>query len=177
MTTVALKMFKDNPNAILPRYGSHDAACFDLSACLKGVDGVTIYDKKNTKLKILVDNPEEDVYKVTLSPGNRMLVPTGIIFDLPRYFSMRIHPRSGLSIKHGVTLVNCEGVIDPDYTDPSFITLFNVSEVPFVVEHGMRLAQGELVEMNNRVSTCVETLIRPSPVGNRSGGFGSTGTQ
>lgn len=175
MTSVALKVYKDNPNAILPTYGSYDAACFDLSACLKGVEDVTIYDRKNNKVKILVDNTEEDVYKVTLSPGNRMLVPTGIIFDLPRYFSLRIHPRSGLSIKHGVTLVNCEGVIDPDYVDPSFITLFNVSEVPFVVEHGMRLAQGELVEMNNRVSLCVETLIRPVVAGNRKGGFGSTG--
>lgn len=170
MSGAALRFFKQNKNAINPTYGTRFAACFDISACLKDVEKVTAYTKDNQKVEIpVVDDA------ITIEPGMRALIPTGLIFELPRYYSLRVHPRSGLSVKNGVTLVNCEGVIDPDYVDPTFLTLFNVSDVPFVVAHGDRAAQGELVPTENNVTVFHELPYAPKKIGDRNGGFGSTG--
>jgi len=61
-------------------------------------------------------------------------VPTGLIFDIPLGFSLRIHPRSGLSYRRGISLSNCEGVIDSDYVEQTFVSVINNSDVTFVLE-------------------------------------------
>ena len=97
-----------------------------------------------------------------------------MILDIPNGYSVRIHPRSGTAIKQGMSLINCEGVIDYDYVDPLFIACVNLSEVQtIVINNGDRVAQGELVEMNHY--EIEETSKKPTQKTDRDGGFGSTG--
>jgi len=145
MTT--LKIYKIHPNSVLPKHATQQAACFDISAC-----GDTTVPARHT-----------------------MPISTGIILDIPVGYSVRIHPRSGLAYKKGITLLNAEGVIDSDYTNELMILLYNTSNVPFVVKHGDRIAQGELVK--NLDYTIEECYTAPSPKTDRVGGFGSTGVQ
>ena len=97
-----------------------------------------------------------------------------MILDIPVGYSVRIHPRSGSAIKQGLSLINCEGVIDYDYVDPLFIAAVNLSDVQtIVINNGDRVAQGELVRM---LSYEIEdTDIKPVQKTDRDGGFGSTG--
>ena len=101
------------------------------------------------------------------------MVETGLIFDIPIGYSIRIHPRSGLAFKKGITLLNAEGIIDSDYTDELKILLYNTSNIDFFVHQGDRIAQGELVK--NLDYTIEECYTAPAKKTNRIGGFGSTG--
>ena len=164
-----LHVWKLWETAHLPVYGSEWAACFDLKASLRPADEVTTYSQTNRKTKRSVD----DTGKITVYHGERMLVPTGCIFDLPETDSLRIHPRSGLSLKSGVVLANCEGVVDPDYVHQTYVMICNVSDEPFEIRDGDRIAQGEVVPMNR--SRLVLADREPENKTSRSGGFGSTG--
>ena len=138
-----------HPEARLPEKKTEGAACFDLHAC--------------------VDNP------LTLKPGERMMIPTGLVFDIPSGYSVRVHGRSGLGVKHGITLVLTEGVIDSDYTDEVFVPLINHGDKNFTIYTGDRIAQIELVK---NIKTDVHWVEeRPMPRGGRDGGFGSTGVK
>jgi dUTP pyrophosphatase len=95
------------------------------------------------------------------------------VFSIPDGYSIRIHPRSGLSLKSGIQLSNCEGVIDSDYTLETFISIINGADIPFKVSHGDRIAQAELVRDTRAVFT--EVFEKPTKDSNRTGGFGSTG--
>lgn len=109
---------------------------------------------------------------LVLNPGERDLVPTGIAIELPAGYEAQIRPRSGLAIKHGITLVNSPGTIDPDYRGEIGVIMINHGDKPFVVRRGERIAQivfasfarGELVEVGD---------LNESPRG--KGGFGHTG--
>lgn len=165
----SVQVYKCREGAELPTYGSEYAACFDLQACYKKYDEIAYYGESNQKAKIVVrDTP------LTLYPKQRMLVPTGLIFDLKPFQSLRIHPRSGLSLKNGIIVANCEGVVDADYTHETFVMLTNISSVAFVIEPGMRIAQGEIVNVQR--SYFQEIKEKPEPKTSRVGGFGSTGT-
>jgi dUTP pyrophosphatase len=155
--------------AHLPEYGSEWAACFDLKASLRYGDEATVYGPSNYKGKRKVD----EYGALTLYGSERMLVPTGCIFDLSSNDSLRIHPRSGLSLKDGIIIANCEGVVDPDYVHQTYIMLHNISDVPFHIRDGDRIAQGEVVPMNQ---VSIELTDRePEEKTSRKGGFGSTG--
>ena len=161
-------VYKCREGAELPTYGTDSAACFDLTACYKKYDEIAYFTPSNQKAKVVVrDTP------LTLYPDQRMLVPTGLIFDLKPKQSLRIHPRSGLALKNGVVVANCEGVVDADYTHETFVMLTNVSNIPFEIEPGMRIAQAEIVYVNQNKFT--EVAEKPGPKANRQGGFGSTG--
>ena len=73
---------------------------------------------------------------IQLNNMERMLIPTGLIADIPVGFSIRLHSRSGLAFKQGVYLANCEGVIDSDYVDPIFAMVTNISNVPVRIYNG-----------------------------------------
>ena len=164
-----VSVYKCREGAELPTYGSEYSACFDLQACYKKYDEIAYYGESNQKAKIVVrDTP------LTLYPNQRMLVPTGLIFDLKPYQSLRIHPRSGLALKNGIVVANCEGVVDADYTHETFVMLTNISNVAFVIEPGMRIAQAEIVIMHR--NDFKEVTVKPEPKTSRVGGFGSTGT-
>jgi len=164
-----LKCFKLFPQAHLPTYGSEWAACFDLKASLRAGDTVTVYDSANNKMSVDIDM----VQSFPLYSGQRALVPTGLIFDLESNQSLRVHPRSGLSLKSGIVIANCEGIVDADYVEQSYVMLHNISDRLFEVKDGDRIAQGEIV--NYTTYNIVEVDERPAQKTDRSGGFGSTG--
>ncbi len=116
--------------------------------------------------------PEMRAKGVVLAAGQRMLLPTGLKFEIPQGFEVQIRPRSGLALKQGVTLVNAPGTIDSDYRGEVGIILINHGHEPVIISHGDRIAQMVFAA----VTRCeiVETKIL-TETGRGEGGFGSTG--
>jgi dUTP pyrophosphatase len=110
---------------------------------------------------------------LSLSPLERMLVPTGLFIELPAGYEAQIRPRSGLSIKKGLTLVNAPGTIDSDYRGEIKIIMVNLSQQIQTIEPGERIAQ-MVVARYERISW--EEVRELSETGRGAGGFGSTGT-
>ncbi len=108
---------------------------------------------------------------ITLAPGARTRIGTGIALALPEGFEGQVRPRSGLALKHGVTVLNAPGTIDSDYRGEIGVLLVNLGPSTFVVERGMRIAQ--LVIAPVARAHLVEGDI--DPTGRGAGGFGSTG--
>lgn len=154
--------------AHMPEYASEWAACFDLKASLRIQDRVSVYREDNIKIGREVNSDG-----VVLYSNERMLVPTGLVFDLNEGESIRIHPRSGLSLKEGIVIANCEGVVDADYTNQTYVMLTNVSSVPFTISDGMRIAQAEVAPVYQ--FQIEQADHEPEEKTSRSGGFGSTG--
>ncbi len=109
---------------------------------------------------------------VELPPGARRLVPTGISIALPQGYEAQIRPRSGLALKHGVTLLNSPGTIDADYRGEVGVILINLGEVPFRLERGDRIAQLVIAPVA-RLAWRESEALPESARG--AGGFGSTG--
>jgi len=110
---------------------------------------------------------------VTLAPMERRLVKTGFSFAIPSGFEMQVRPRSGLALKHGVTLPNTPATIDSDYRGELMIAMINLGQDPFEISRGMRIAQ--LIIARVEAPELVEVL--ELPVTDRgAGGFGSTGS-
>ena len=167
-----LKYYKLHPQAQAPVYSTTDAACFDIFLCTFGVMSFEGYDDTGKKFSRLLTSDGG----VTICSRDRVLAPTGLIFDIPKDYSIRIHPRSGLSLKEGLTLANAEGVIDSDYMEETFVMLTNTTTRNIVIPNLSRICQGELIR-NNR-ATFEEIKTRPTRDNtNRKGGFGSTGTK
>jgi len=134
----------------LPSYQSVDAAGLDLVAAV----------------------PE--AAPMTLAPGARGLAPCGIAIALPRGFEGQIRPRSGLAVRHGVTVLNSPGTIDADYRGEVMVLLVNLGTEPFAVTRGMRIAQ-LLVAPVARARVVEVAELDATTRG--AGGFGSTGTE
>jgi len=132
----------------LPAYQTTEAAGFDLLAAI----------------------PEEET--LTLKPGKRALVPTGLVFELPQGFEAQIRPRSGLALKHGITCLNTPGTIDSDYRGEVQVLLVNLGEEDFAITRGMRIAQTIIASVCQVTITQVAEL---SQTERGAGGFGSTG--
>jgi dUTP pyrophosphatase len=110
---------------------------------------------------------------LVLAPGERALVPTGFSLEVPAGYEVQIRPRSGLALKHGVTLLNSPGTIDSDYRGPVGVILANLGNAPFVVRRGERIAQlvvAPVVHAAFREAGALAVSARGE------GGFGSTGT-
>ena len=109
-----------------------------------------------------------------LQPGERVLVPTGLSLALPEGFEAQVRPRSGLALKHGITVLNSPGTVDADYRGDVGVILINLGGEPFVIEPGDRIAQLVLAAYAQVQWTPVEVL----PETDRgAGGFGHTGTK
>ena len=108
---------------------------------------------------------------MTILPGERTLIPTGVVVALPEGYEAEIRPRSGLALRHGVTLVNAPGTIDADYRGEVGIILINHGQAPFVVRRGDRIAQ-MVVHRVCRVVWAVCGALSPTERGD--GGFGHT---
>src|SRR5262245_41242512 len=109
---------------------------------------------------------------VVIPPGARALIPTGFALELPRGYEAQVRPRSGLALKHGVTLLNSPGTIDSDYRGELKVILINLGQADFVVERGMRIAQAvlaQVVKAKLNVADNLDVTLRGS------GGFGHTG--
>ena len=109
---------------------------------------------------------------ITLSPLERAMVPTGLFVELPEGYEMQIRPRSGLAAKHGITVLNSPGTIDADYRGEIKVILVNLSNTPFTIEPGERIAQMIVVRYEQVEWQAVESL---SETERGAGGFGSTG--
>ncbi len=111
---------------------------------------------------------------VVLQPMERRIVPTGFRVEIPAGYEMQIRPRSGLALKHGITLPNTPGTIDSDYRGPLGVALVNLGAAPYTVQHGDRIAQMIVAPVVQAEFQVVEMLSETS---RGSGGFGSTGTR
>lgn len=109
---------------------------------------------------------------VTILPGARALVPTGIAIALPTGHEWQIRPRSGLALRHGILVANTPGTIDEDYRGEIQVILLNAGGEPFTVERGMRIAQAVLAPVLRATLREVDSLDETTRAG---GGFGSTG--
>ena len=132
----------------LPAYSTKDSAGMDLRASL--------------------DEPLE------LKPMQRALIPTGIYIELPEGYECKIRPRSGLALKHGVTVLNTPGTIDADYRGEIGVILINLSDTPFVVNDGERICQ-MVVTRYDKVDWVRVEALDDSVRG--AGGFGHTGVK
>ena len=109
---------------------------------------------------------------VELAPGARALVPTGLRLAVPEGYEVQLRPRSGLALKHGITLPNSPGTIDSDYRGPLGVIVMNAGQEPFMISHGMRIAQMVLAPVVQTDFALVEALDDTT---RGAGGFGSTG--
>lgn len=146
MTSLRVKLLR--PGAVLPRYATEGAAGMDLSAA--------------------VDEP------VTLAPGARAAIPTGIAVALPPGHEGQVRPRSGLARRSGVTVVNAPGTIDEDYRGEIEVLLVNLGSEPVVIRGGDRIAQLVVAPVRRVEITGADELDATARGG---GGFGSTGTR
>ncbi|MDM7461317.1 MAG: dUTP diphosphatase [bacterium] len=109
---------------------------------------------------------------ITLQPGERALVPTGIRIALPQGYEAQVRPRSGLAIRHGISLVNAPGTIDSDYRGEIQVILINLGQQPFTIQRGERIAQMVIAPVT-RVEW--EQVGELPPTTRGDGGFGHTG--
>lgn len=115
-----------------------------------------------------------DQVATTLNVGARALVPTGLRLAIPEGYEVQIRPRSGLALKRGITLPNSPGTIDADYRGPLGVILMNAGDAPFVITHGMRIAQMVVAPVVQARFHAVDELEETA---RGVGGFGSTGTE
>tara|TARA_B100001093_G_scaffold486765_1_gene522392 strand:- start:70 stop:510 length:441 start_codon:yes stop_codon:yes gene_type:complete len=146
MTKISIKRLSDK--AQLPVYETSGASGMDLAALI-----------------------DEDII---MTPGERVLVPTGLAVSIPKGFEIQIRPRSGLAAKKGVTVINTPGTIDADYRGEIKIILVNLSKDKFVIENGLRIAQ---MVVSPVVQVKLEEVEELSETSRGSDGFGSTGTK
>ena len=152
-------------------FATNHSACFDIrSNFTPEIEG---YSPHNLKKIFTPEERDDGSMGILLMPGERLKVPTGIVFNIPIGHSIRIHPRSGLAWKHGLRLANGEGVIDADYHHETFVLLHNASYGNVWACDDVRICQGELIKSLDYTLN-VEYNIQNN-VSVRTGGFGSTG--
>lgn len=171
-----LKCFRMFSDVQLPTAATAGSACMDVRAYFGNTQNlVKRYTPGNIEGQSLAIAPHANApVQLAIRGGERVLIPTGLKFEIPVGYSVRVHPRSGLSLKQGLSLSNCEGVIDSDYVEQLYISIINLSSETVLVNHGDRVAQIELVR--NETMSLEEISNAPS-VTTRDGGFGSSGVQ
>lgn len=166
-----LHYYKLHPEVKDPIRATRGSACFDLYSFLQEDKPIKVY---LNQLEV-VENKNRVVLngRVQVNPNERVLIPTGLIFDIPRSYSVRLYPRSSLALKQGLTLANNVGIIDWDYVEPVFAMIVNISGDVKYVNHNERICQGELFK--DQPCIIEEVKDRPQTKTDREGGFGSTG--
>lgn len=109
---------------------------------------------------------------ITLGPLERVMVPTGLYFQIPEGYEIQVRPRSGLAAKHGITVINTPGTIDPDYRGELKVLLVNLSNEPFALQPGERVAQLVFARYERLLW---EEAVELGATERGAGGFGSTG--
>jgi len=146
MVKVRIKRLPHGKDIELPSYATEHSAGLDLRAC--------------------VDKP------LTLRPGERALIPTGFIIEIPEGYEGQVRPRSGLAVKKGITVLNSPGTIDADYRGEVKVILINLGEEEVTIEKGDRIAQLVIAPVSRVELIEVEEV---STTARGEGGFGSTG--
>lgn len=147
---MTIKIFNESGNE-LPAYASECAAGMDLRANL--------------------------TEPVVLQPLERKLIPTGLFMELPSDCEAQIRPRSGLALKHGITVLNSPGTIDADYRGEVCVILVNLSQEPFEIRHGERIAQMVIAKFQQVEVQEVSSREELSDTERGAGGFGHSGKQ
>ncbi len=147
---IAVQVLPEAADLPLPAYQTGQSAGMDLRAAI----------------------PETEGRQITLAPGQRALVSTGLRIALPPGVEAQVRPRSGLAVKHGITVVNAPGTIDADYRGTVKVGVINLGDEPFVISHGQRIAQMIIAPVVRGEWKLVAQL--PETARGR-GGFGSTG--
>ena len=147
MTPLRLRRLPHGHGLPVPSRATDGAAGLDLSAA--------------------VDSP------AVLAPGERRLIPTGFVWEIPEGFEGQVRPRSGLALKHGLTLLNAPGTVDSDYRGEVCVILCNLGAEPFTVERGLRIAQMVVAPVASLEPMEVEEV---SGTARGAGGFGHTGS-
>ena len=147
MSTIQVKIVSRGGTE-LPAYGTPSAAGMDVRACL--------------------DAP------LTIAPGARALIPTGLRVQLPQGYELQVRPRSGLALRSGITVLNTPGTVDADFRGEIGIVLINLSDTPFVINHGDRIAQFVVKEY---VRVDWEPVAELDRTERGDGGFGHTGVK
>lgn len=168
-----LKIYRMNPMVPYVAYATEDSACFDLAACLMDRTTVKGFYTSNEAVTYLVLTDNEGKHRIKIPPRGRVLIPTGMIFDIPKDHCVKVYSRSGLSVKKGLAMTNGLGIVDSDYVEEVFVPMINHSDEELVVSHGDRIAQAELVLAKQAQFTYINE--RPQQKSDRKGGFGSTG--
>ncbi len=132
---------------------------------------IPVYQTEGASGADLKANLKEPI--VLAAHGARVLVPTGIRIEIPQGFEVQIRPRSGLALKHGITVLNSPGTIDSDYRGEIQVILINHSDTDFILTHGMRIAQMVVAPVSK--ACFVPSCMLASSV-REKGGFGHTGT-
>ncbi len=145
-TTIAIRRLPHAAGLDLPAYATAASAGLDLAAAVHAA--------------------------VEIAPGARALIPTGFVIALPQGYEAQVRPRSGLALKHGVTVLNSPGTIDADYRGEIAVILINHGDAPFAVSRGARIAQ-LVVAPVARIAWREDDALSESARG--AGGFGSTG--
>ncbi|WP_424832434.1 dUTP diphosphatase [Ruegeria sp.] len=148
---VAIRVIREDgadPTVALPSYETAGAAGADVRANLPGKASVT------------------------LEPGARALIPTGLRIEIPLGYEVQVRPRSGLALKHGITLPNTPGTIDSDYRGPLGVIVLNAGQEAFEITHGERIAQLVVAPVVQADFELVDALGETE---RGAGGFGSTG--
>jgi dUTP pyrophosphatase len=174
---VSLGIFKLVPNAEDVLWATSGSACFDIHACLKEGMVVTGFTGQNAPSSRPTRILRDGKHGVIINPLDRLLIPTGLILDMPEGHSVRLHPRSGISLKQGLTLANAEGVIDSDYVEQLYLSVINLASSRQPILDGERVAQGELiVSLVQNSDFKVRNMQKaPERKSSRKGGFGHTG--
>ena len=141
-----------DPTLALPAYETAQSAGMDLRACLI---------------------PEDRARGVKLPSLGRVLIPTGLAMALPEGFEAQVRPRSGLAVRHGITVLNSPGTIDADYRGEIGVLLINLGPATVTIGHGDRIAQMAIAPVVRAAPDAVEVL---DATDRGTGGFGSTGT-
>lgn len=140
-------LVKVTSEEFVPKYGSSLAAGADVKACI-----------------------EQDLW---IDSGESVLIPTGLKVEIPPGYEIQVRPRSGLALKHGITVLNTPGTIDADYRGEIGVILINHGKVPFQVTRGMRIAQVVLAQVCKACFALEEKEL--TATGRGDGGFGHTG--
>jgi len=146
INTIKIKKLENSAGLLLPSYATLHSAGMDLLAA--------------------------NLEPITIKPSEIVLVPTGIAIALPHGFEAQVRPRSGLALKHGITVLNSPGTIDADYRGEIAVILINHSKIDFVIERSMKIAQMVISNYEQLLFDEVEFLDDTS---RGDGGFGSTG--
>jgi len=144
---VMIKIYRDSALAVIPKYKTIGSA------------GADIYS----------------IETITLQPGERAMIKTGLYFELPTGIEMQIRPRSGLAAKFGITMINCVGTLDSDYRGELLVPLINLSDEPYTISVGDRIAQMIFAEYERGCFDERENYEELEKTERDKGGFGSTG--
>lgn len=161
--TIPVKTAKVYEDSVIPKYETPGAAGFDLPAYIP---------PKESAIPNSGDLYQVERESITLWPGQRVLVGTGLRFAIPRGLELQIRPRSGLANKYGISVVNSPGTVDSDFRGEVKVILINHGDRPLEINHGDRICQGVLAEVPQAHFVLVDELDETE---RGVGGFGSTG--